>query len=270
MLIIPFINRALKKEIKLMANIVPIKKAQHQNLKLSEKRNLAHVAEQHIAPVTATEFSKAASSFPIVLIKEPEKDRYRSVVMLGLQAGENLFYKNEEWLGLYIPQSIVMAPFMLGVDPDKEKTLTACIDLDSPFVGEDKDLPLFDEKGEETELLKNVQQSLGRLYENEVMTDKFIKELLANELLQELELNIKIDNGENKKLVGIYTVNEEKLAGLSEDKVLDFHKRGLFVPIYSMLGSLSQVNRLVKQRNDSSGDKVSGIQIIPINAEDKK
>ncbi len=255
-----------------MANIVAIKKEQHQKLKLANKRNLKQVSGQHIIPVTASEFAQAASSFPVVIVKDPESERYRSVAMLGLESGENLFFKEDKWLGLYIPQSIGMAPFMLGVDPDKEKTLTACVDLDSEFIGEDKELALFDEKGEETDVLKNVQQSLGRMYENERMTDQFIKELADNDLLQELELKLNGVSGDNKKLVGIFTVNEEKIAKLADDKVLDFHKRGLFVPIYAMLGSLSQVNRLIQLRNDSSDAKISGIQITPINVsvEDKK
>lgn len=253
-----------------MANIVAVKKDQHQKLKLSQQRDLSHVAGQHIAPVTATEFAKAASNFPVVIIKEPETNRYRSVVMLGLQSGENLFLKDKEWTGLFMPQSIGMVPFMLGLDPDKENTLTVCIDLDSPFVGEDKDVALFDDNGEESEVLKNVQESLGKLYDNEVMTDKFIKELVDNDLLQELELNINASNGDNKKLVGIYTVNEEKLIALSDDKVLDFHKRGLFIPLHAMLGSLAQVNRLIKARNEISDVKINGIQIKPVNAEEKK
>ncbi|MCJ8320487.1 MAG: SapC family protein [Colwellia sp.] len=253
-----------------MANIVAIKKDLHQKLKLSNKRNLKHVAGQHIIPVNAAEFAQAASSFPIVIVKDPDSERFRSVAMLGLESGENLYYQEDKWLGLYLPQSIAMAPFVLGIDPDKEKTLTACIDMDSEFVGEDKDLPLFDDKGEETDVLKNVQQSLGRLYDNERLTDKFIKELVENELIQELELNVNAASGENKKLVGIYTVNEEKIAGLADDKVLDFHKRGLFVPIHAMLGSLSQVNRLVQLRNDSDGANIKGIQIKPVKAEDKK
>jgi len=46
--------------------------------------------------------------------------------------------------------------------------------------------------------------------------------------------------------------------------VLDFHKRGLFVPIYSMLGSLSQMNRLAQLRNQVSENKVTGVQITPV------
>jgi hypothetical protein len=248
-----------------MANIVPIRKEDHQKLKLANSRNILHVAGQHIVPVSAAEYAQSASSFPIVLVKNPDSDRFRSVAMLGLEAGENLFLQDEKWVALSMPQSIAMVPFSLGIDPDKENTLTACVDLDSEFIGEDKDIALFEDEdeGKETEVLTNVQQALGRLYDNERMTESFIKELQDNDLLQELELNVALSTGEKKKLVGIFTINEEKIKGLADDKVLDFHKRGLFVPIYSMLSSLTQMNRLVQLRNEVSDNKVTGVQIVP-------
>ena len=247
-----------------MANIVPVRKDEHKNLKVSAKRNLSHVANQHIVPVNAREFAQAATSFPVVFVKDPESSRVRSVVMLGLEGGENLYFKDENWLALYAPQSIGMVPFVLGLDPEKEKTLTTCIDLDSPFVGEDKDLPLFDDEGKETDFFKNVQESLGRLYENEIASEKFIQEMVENDLLQELELTINYADGENKKLVGIFTINEEKIQKLTDEQVLDFHKRGLFVPIYAMLSSLGQINRLIQLRNERSEKKIAGIKIATI------
>lgn len=247
-----------------MANIVPIRKEQHQNLKLAKARDLSHAEGQHIIPLTAAEYAQGSANFPIALVKNPDSERYRSVAMLGLEAGENLFYKEGNWLAASIPQSIGMVPFSLGLDPEKENTLIACIDLDSNFVGEDKELALFEKDGKDSEVLKNVQQALGRLYDNERMTEQFIKELQDNDMLQELELNIALNSGENKKLVGIFTINEEKVKNLSDDKVLDFHKRGLFVPIYSMLGSISQVNRLVQLRNETSENKVTGVQLVPV------
>ena len=257
------LSAAVNRDI-IMANFSPVRKEQHQNLKLAKQRNLSHVANQHIAPVTAAEFAQASASFPIVLIKNPDSPRFRSVIMLGIESGENLFYQADKWSGLSVPLSIGMVPFALGLDPEKENTLTACIDLDSEFVGEDKELALFDDEGKETEVLANVQDSLGRLYENERMTESFIKELEENDLLQELELNINLSSGEKKKLVGIFTISEEKVKALSDEKVVDFHKRGLFVPIYAMLGSLGQVNRLVQLRNQVSDIKISGIQIAPL------
>jgi hypothetical protein len=253
-----------------MANFVPVRKEQHQNLKLAGKRDLAHIAGQHIVTITAAEYAQASSSFPVVLVKNPDSPRYRSVAMLGLESGENLYYQDTKWSGLALPQSAGMAPFALGLDPDKENTLTACVDLDSAFVGEDQELALFEADGKESELLSNVQNSLGRLYENEKMTENFIKELEENDLLQELELNVDLATGEKKKLTGLFTVNEEKVKSLADDKVLDFHKRGLFVPIYAMLGSLGQVNRLVQLRNLSEGAKIAGIQIAPVVKEEVK
>jgi len=250
-----------------MANIVPVRKEQHQKLKLANTRNISHVDGQHIIPVSAAEYAQSSASFPIVLVKNPDSERFRSVAMLGLEAGENLFFLDDKWIALSMPQSISMVPFSLGIDPDKENTLTACIDLDSEFVGEDKDLALFEDDGKESEVLTNVQQALGRLYDNERMTESFIKELQENDLLQELELNIALSSGEKKKLTGIFTINEDKIKNLSDDKVLDFHKRGLFVPIYSMLGSLTQINHLVQLRNRASENKVSGVQIVPVGKE---
>lgn len=251
-----------------MANIVPIKKEQHKKLKVSSKRNLAHAAKQHILPINAREFAQASTSFPVVFVKDPDTSRFRSVIMLGLDAGENLFYGEDLWNALYVPQSIGMVPFGLGLDPEKEKTLTTCIDLDNSFVGEDKDQALFDEQGNETDFFKGVQESLGQLYDNEVASEKFTQEMVDNELLQELELTLAFANGENKRLVGIYTIDEKKLQALSDEKVVDFHKRGLFVPMYAMLGSIGQINRLIQLRNESDGAKIQGIQIKPITNEE--
>ena len=254
-----------------MANSVPVKSDQHKNLKVASQRDLSHVAGQHIAPINALEFSQAATSYPIVIVKDPDSSRFRSVVMLGLEAGENLYLNDDKWDAIYVPQSISMVPFGLGLDPEKENTLTTCIDLDSKFVGEDKDNALFDADGKDTDFFKSVQESLGRLYESEVMSEKFVKELEENNLLKELELNVTFSSNQTKKLVGLFGIDEEKLSGLADDKVLDFHKRGMFIPIHAMLASAAQVNRLAQLRNKSdSSQKVAGITFKPVTAEETK
>ncbi len=254
-----------------MAKIVPVKKEAHKNLKVSSKRNLAHVANQHLVPIHAREYAQAAASYPIVLVKDPDSERFRSIVMLGLEAGENLYYAENKWDAIYIPQSISQAPFALGLDPEQEKTLTTCVDEESEFVGEDKEHALFDAEGNDTDFFKSVQESLGRLYDNEVLTEKFVKELTDNDLLIELELNMTLSTGEKKKLVGLFGIDEKKLQELSDDKVLDFHKRGLFVPIHAMLGSVAQINRLAQLRNLGDSDKkVAGIQFAVAGAEEEK
>jgi hypothetical protein len=253
-----------------MANITPIKKETHQNIKIAAKRDLSHISNQHIAPITAREYIQAATSYPVVFVKDQDTDRMRSVVMLGLEAGENLYHKEGSWNAVYIPQSISVSPFSLGLDPEKDKTLTACVDLDSDFVGEDKEHALFDAEGNETDFYKSVQESLGRLYDNEVMNEQFMKTLIDHDLLLELELNISFVSGESKKLVGLFGIDEKKVQELSDEIVLDFHKRGLFIPIHAMLGSVGQINRLAQLRNQSeSPAKVNSIHFTPVTAEEK-
>jgi hypothetical protein len=252
-----------------MANITPVKKETHQNIKIADKRDLSHMAKQHIAPVSAREYSQAATCYPIVFIKDAGTERFRSVIMLGLEAGENLYYKEDAWNAIYVPQSISMAPFSLGLDPEKEKTLTACVDLDSAFVGEDKEHALFDAEGNDTDFFKGVQESLGNVYESELMNERFILELVNNDLMMELELNINLHSGEKKRLVGLYGLDEKKVQALSDEQVLDFHKRGLFIPIHAALGSVGQINRLAQLRNLSdSAAKVSGIRFSPVEAKE--
>ena len=244
-----------------MTNIVAVKKDKHQNIKVDSKRDLTQFAGQHIAPVNVREFGQAATSYPLVFIHDAQTDQYRSVAMLGLETNENLYLDDKKWQAIYVPQAFSTIPFSLGLDPDKEQTLTSCIDLDSPFVGEDKDIALFDEKGEETEFFKGMHDQLGRLYESEVATQNFTKMLVENDLLQELELRIDYNDGKNKRLVGLFGINDQKLAELSDEKVLEMHKSGAFMAIYSMLASAGQINRLAQLRNISSNtQKVVNVQ----------
>ncbi|QOL26334.1 SapC family protein [Thalassotalea sp. LPB0316] len=251
-----------------MANFAPVKKESHQNLKVATQRGLPDISNQHIIATHAREFPQLATSFPIFLIKDGE--RFRPVLMTGLEAGENLYYKDGVLDSLFMPQALALAPFSLGLDPEKEKTLTTCVDLDSEYVGEDKDLPLFDEKGEETQLFKNIQEALGDLYNSEVLTEKFVKELVDHELLAELQLNIDYATGEKKKLVGLFGIDEQKLQALSDEKILDFTKRGIFVPMHAMLLSLGQINRLAKLRNETDGKKVVSLRVAPADAEEQQ
>jgi hypothetical protein len=239
----------------------PLNTEKHKNLKISNKLGLERIAKQHILPANARDFAQLATSFPIFFIKEQEQ--FRPVIMLGFEAGENLYYRDEKLDSLHIPHSVSVYPFGLGLDAEKENTLTICIDTDSDYVGEDKDHALFNEDGSETDMLKSMHESLGRLYDNEVMTEKFSKELNEKELIQEFEINLSNADDSKKRLVGLYSINETKLRELSDEDVLDYHKRGLYIPLHAMMVSMTQVHRLVQFRNTHTDNKIKGIQIRP-------
>lgn len=242
-----------------MANFTPLKKDKHQNVKVDNSRNLKQLAQQHILSTTVPEFSSLAASFPLFYIKEGEQ--FRSVAMLGFETGQNFYFYEDRMNSLSIPQATAVLPFALGFDDEKENTLTVCLDLDSEFVGEDKELPLFDESGEDSTILKNMKEALGKVYQAEIQSENFAAELVKHDLLKEYELLVNYKDGSKKRIVGIHNIDDQKLAALSDEVVLDFYKRGLFVPIHAMLISLSQVNRLVQLANHHSDIKVANVTI---------
>jgi hypothetical protein len=119
------------------------------------------------------------------------------------------------------------------------------IDENSPLVGNEGE-PLFTAEGEATPFLQNRQQLLADLANSEIASQRFTKALTDMDLLQAMQIHIEYVSGERRTLNGIITINEKKLAELADDKVLELHKAGFLAPIYTMLTSLGQLNRLVQ------------------------
>jgi len=72
----------------------------------------------------------------------------------------------------------------------------------------------------------------------------FIKELETWELLVEKSANVVDDEGKSHTINGFFTINEEKMAHLSEKKKLDIYKKGATPFMTAHLISLSNIRRL--------------------------
>lgn len=240
--------------------IVPISPEAHKNTKVKVGGAPEHIANQHIIALTAPEFMQAATSFPIVFIKDGE--RFRPVAVMGFQDGDNYILDGDKWNGVYVPKSVQRVPFLIAPDPEKEKTLTSCIDMDNPLVGETEGEALFDDKGEPTEYLKSVQKFLNDIYHSEVASEQFIDALNKLELITEINVKVSFqDQSKNKRLTGMYTIDDKKLRELNDEQALDFHKKGYHAPAHAMLVSLGQFNRLVRHNNEQNDAKILGVQL---------
>lgn len=226
-------------------SIKPLHNEVHGKVKIKNGVNVDFLKDQHLVPLVAHEFSRAANEFPIVFVKNQESGEFQPVAMLGLEPGENLFVKDDKWEGGYLPHAATRYPFALIPNPqDKEKLLVAILE-DSKLVNEEEGNALFDEKGEETDYLKARKEGLIRYVEFAQVTANFTKTLADKELLvpQTLTLEIK---GEKRDINGIYLIDEKKLNELSDEAFLELRKRGFLAPIYSFLTSMPQVNRLAR------------------------
>ncbi|WNO09263.1 SapC family protein [Teredinibacter sp. KSP-S5-2] len=234
------------------ASIVPLSKDNHKHIKVLDQVDTSVVEGQQLVPLAAQEIARAAVVFPVVYVKDANTGTFRLVAMCGLKPGENLFVENGEWLSVYIPAALRNLPFQLGRNEDGDKTQAfVCINENSSLV-DDSGIALFEESGDESEFLKSRTAMLAQYDADVKMTEGYISYLVENELLVQKSIALNFTENEQFNLNGIYTIDEEKLAGLSASAFEDMRKRGFLPSIYGHLISLNQIHSLILKRQKKS------------------
>lgn len=233
--------------------IVPLQNERHAKLNVKQIDSFFFAADLHVASIMANEFYRAASTYPIVFIEDQTEDAFRPVVLLGLQPQENLFVNAEgRWEATYVPAIIRRYPFALA-RTDEEGRFTVCIDEESDFFTEEKGegKPLFDEEGNPGPLLENVKQYLSQLQQMEQLTRQFCSKLKEQNMLAPLNMRVRQADSV-KNITGAYAVNDQRMASLNDETFLAWRKENLLPLIYSHLTSLTQIERLVQLRDQST------------------
>lgn len=250
-----------------MSKYVLLDPAKHQDVKIKSHNNFAFSEHQHHASLVVHEFGAAASSFPVVYMKDPQQGQFRAVAMLSLLAGENLFFGKQEWQGVHVPYAFLRHPFELGPDPTQDKTLTIYIDEQSDYLSESDGEALY-QQGEASQSLQKIQSTMAEYYQQEQLTHQFTQQLLDGNLLKEIEFVMGFADGKKTRVKGIYTIDEEALRQLDDAAILQFNKQNFLLPMHSILSSLIQVNRLIKLHNQRAENKILGVQ-MRVNAEEE-
>jgi hypothetical protein len=202
------------------------------------------------------EFARAAAIYPIVFLEDKEKDEFRPVALLGLDAGVNLFINHDgKWQGSYVPAIIRRYPFALA-GTDKEGQYTICIDEGSELVSTGEGSALFDEKGEPTEIVNNVKRYLSELQQMDALTKEFVKFAAAHNLLTPLNMRVR-ENDRVKNIAGCYVINEERLNNLSDELFLEIRAKRYLPAIYAQLVSLAQIERLLNLKEERAAHAVA-------------
>ena len=229
-------------------NIVAIDKELHKNWKI-KSNNLSNTANLHLCPALAQEYMLLAPEFPIIFAKDQATGAMRSLVMLGLKPEQNLFYRDGNWLGRYIPSTLRAYPFVITPIPNSEGRGAVCIDTDSDLVVQDADSEgqsLFDEQGNQTDFLKSINNYLAAVMAQTEFTDNMLRFLEKKQLLEQSAMTVKLKDGSNHRLTQIYRVNEAKFNDMSDADFIETRKAGYLPAIYAHLLSLGQVDNLAR------------------------
>lgn len=238
-----------------MANLVAVDNKNHLKIKIDPNKRELHGKDLHLIPVVLSEFSNLAIQYPLVLTKDAETGQFVFAAMLGFEAGENLFWQEEQWQGLYLPLQIRRQPFFVG-NPDSstqqranEGDYIVCIDSDSSAITSKDGVALFDEKGLDTEYFQDVKSCLAELLIGVADNKLCIEHLQGLDLLQSMSLEITFVDQQSTRLNGLYTVDQDKMAKLTDEQILILHKAGVLPAIYTLITSLGQIHALIDLKN---------------------
>lgn len=240
-----------------MANNVLLNSADHKDLRVHNGYSEELGDNVMWSPTFAREFRTIQSHYPIFFQKQ-EADSFVPVALFGLEKNENLFLKDNRWDASYVPLMMQRLPFSIGFQNDEasaEKKRVLHIDLDHPRVARgESGQRLFRDDGSITDYLERVSGLLETIHTSYEDDRAFSSKLVALELLEPVNMKIKLADGSECQLVGFHAVNEQRLAALTPEQLSDLHKNGWLEPIFMAVASLGKVKSLVdrKSRNDRS------------------
>ncbi|WP_448565639.1 SapC family protein [Thalassotalea ganghwensis] len=227
-------------------SMVPLDSNKHKTLRVDVDPTYPHIGQQSMIPLLASEFLAASTNFPIVFVKQQETGQFKAVALLGFSSGENLVFNQGKVFTHYVPVNIRRYPFAAGGENITDDNLVLCIDENSELLHESKGVRIFNDDGSLTEATQQMSNLVSDMIAKEQATDKFIKTLVENDLLQATEFTVRLGPEGEHKINGVYKVDEQVLQSLSDDVVLSLYKQHYFPAIYAHLASLSQINRLLQ------------------------
>ncbi len=224
-------------------NLVELSRSAHAGLKIRQERIEATAASQHLIPLVASEFRKAAIQYPIVFAKHPETGRFAPYVLMGLAPEENLFWTGTELDVAYVPLNIRRQPFYVGGGG------VLCIDEDSPCLDDAGSQTLLNPDGTDSAYLKSVLAVLGELVAGQTVTEQFVATLLSVDLLAPILLDIVLADGTPLKVQGLYSLDEERFRQLPPSELSRLWSSGHLDLIYAVLLAGGQIFNLIRLKN---------------------
>ena len=226
----------------------------HKNLRIDIRPSATYGDHVNRTLAFTTEFGELHKELPILFHKDPESGAYHAHAILGLDADENLFVDDHEWLCNYVPAMLARGPFLIGAqDPSggagEQAEPVILIDRDDQRVGVHDGQPLFLDSGDNSPYLENVLRSLRIIHHGATLDKEFYSCLESMDLLEPVSIKATLSNIEQVHLHSYHTINEDKLAELDGESLKRLNSLGLLGHIFYALSSLGNVRKLIEMKN---------------------
>ncbi len=190
---------------------VPLTRGRHADCHIETGANYGFSREVNSVPLMAVEFPQAAQDYAIVFTGS--ESEIMPAVILGVRGNENLFLADDQtWNARYIPAFVRRYPFVFSRSEDR---FILCIDEEAPNLNrEGKGERLFDADGKPTAYVDNVLRFLQEFQAQFTRTQAFCAKLKELGLLEPMQAQVTIPQGQRLSLGGFMAVDRAKLKAL--------------------------------------------------------
>jgi hypothetical protein len=229
-----------------------IDRVAHQHLRVVEERAFSACKDVTMCGVTLSEIARLVIEYPIAFTRGNENESLVPVALFGVEPEQNLYWRDDRWNSVSVPLNIGRLPFFVSVADNPAggagaKALVPCIDLENPGVQETSGEALFDANGSETPYLRHKLASVAELVEGEQRTRSFVEKLVALELIQPIQLELKAPNGQTRKISGLHSIDEKKVRALEGAVLAELNSLGYLHAMHAMLSSLGHLQILARR-----------------------
>jgi hypothetical protein len=229
-----------------MTRITALHRARHASV---QPRSSTGASKLRFALLGRSELMLACADFPICMAKEASTGRFNLIALLSLIEPRNLFCPGEQWHSTYRPEATTTAPFFL--DPTSEHGLA--IDEDSVTLNAGG-TQLFGSDGWPTAALNQTADRLKRIADDIAAAQRMVDDFARRKLVRPLQLILRLDEGGEHQIDGLYSLGTDALAALADDAVVELYRSGNLAAAAIMSASLSQIERL-RQLHNATGAK---------------
>ncbi len=222
-------------------------KEQHGELALKPAaQQFGFVSKTRAVPLTLGEIPSAMKDYPLIFMS---KEQPILLAVTGVYDDVNLFVTEDGgWEdNAYIPGYIRRYPFGLAADNDGDRM---AIVIDRAFEGlsSGNGQPLFKD-GAPTEETNAAIEFCKNYERDRQMTEQFAKQLGELDLLQPQTAQYTPQGAsEPVTFAQYFSVDENKLNELPDDKILELRKSGALPLIYALLMSMGNWRLLLQRR----------------------
>lgn len=219
-------------------SLIALTRTAHENKGWARFSSYEFAAQQTLVVLVSSELPKAIMHLPVAFTRV--QDQFRPAAVLSFEENRNLFVNRDgKWIGGYIPAAFRAYPFALANTENDEKIL--CFDDSSGLLVDGAEgEPFFDSEGNPSAPTKQILGFLQQVEADRQRTDAMCASLGKHDLIEAWPINVNTEAGE-KKIEGLFRINENGLNDLSDEAFLDVRRSGALAMAYMQLISMSHL-----------------------------